>query len=208
MPPYPFGKGPIASAFETYVATRKDALDMLKTAWKEPLGRNAGLRKLLAADDEKHLDDVLYPKPDTPEAKNRRKVVRNGIRQALMIALGVGDKVAKPTDKDITRDPPWPIEFFWGCGASVDQCWVSSRPQPGDTERGQVTIMLQFAMAAMPAPRMTPRPATHAKATAKKAAAKRELFVYRQTSRGGAWVTPDRGITYVRPAAKKASRPK
>jgi hypothetical protein len=222
MPPYPFGKGPIATAFETYVQTTERALDLLHTVWNAPMGKNARFRRSLDKDQQRHLDEVLYPEKFPPqnataadkaelraEGKHRREAVRNGLRGALVIALGVDPDLQHPVAADVTRDPPWPVEFFWGCGAPVDICWVSSRMQPGDPERGQVTLVLQLAANVDPPPMMTPVTARRGKPHPVRL--ERALYVYRGSDHGGAWASPGQALQgYVPPPsptqAKKAAK--
>ena len=102
MPPYPFGKGPIAVAFETFVQDTDRALSMLKSVWNDPLGKNEPFRKTLKKADRDHLDEILYPEDHLPagasqqernearrDGEKRRDAVRNGIKGALILALGV-----------------------------------------------------------------------------------------------------------------------
>jgi hypothetical protein len=211
MPPYPFGKGPIATAFENYVQTTERALNLLRTVWDEPMGKNSGFRRSLNKGEQHHLDEVLYPERFPPqkataavkarlraEGKQRREAVRNGLRGALVLALGIKPDIERPTVDDVTREPPWPIEFFWGCGAPVDICWVSSRMQPDDPERGQVTLVLQLAADVEPPPRMTPVTARREKPHPVER--ERALYVFRGSDRGGAWASPGRALQgYVPP---------
>jgi hypothetical protein len=219
MPPYPFGKGPIAVAFETFVQETDAAFSMLKTVWNDPLGKNNAFRKTLKKPDRDHLDEVLYPEEHLPagapeqernnarrDGEKRRDAVRNGIKGALILALGVDPNLAAPTRNAVTQDPPWPIEFFWGCGAATDTCWVSTRDQPND--KRQVTFILLLGTDATPGPVGQPA----ASAGPVPDAPDRSVFIYRRATRASSWVQPPVALGGLKatakkvPAAKKAGK--
>jgi hypothetical protein len=212
MPPYPFGKGPIAVAFETFVQDTDRALSMLKSVWNDPLGKNEPFRKTLKKADRDHLDEILYPEDHLPagasqqernearrDGEKRRDAVRNGIKGALILALGVDPKVAAPTRNDVNHDP-WPVEFFWGCGAATDTCWVSVRDQP-DRER-QVTLILLLGTDLTPGPVAQPVPSGGPVPDAPN----RSVYVYRRATRASSWITPPVALGGLQAPAKKAAK--
>jgi hypothetical protein len=112
----------------------------------------------------------------------------------------VNPEVAAPTRNDVEQDPPWPVEFFWGCGAATDTCWVSTRDQTNN-ER-QVTLILLLGTD------LTPGPATQPVASGGPVpdAPNRSLYVYRRATRASSWVTPPVALGGLEAPAKTAAK--
>jgi hypothetical protein len=145
-PPYRMGKGPIASAMETYLRVPEN-MDMLQSEiadGREPADSDF-VHRLLALDaalaeakdpgrgpsakpqSEHLLADVYGPSDVDPTGPQR---------QAMYIeAMGQVIDFVKRNGRD-----DWTIEVLWGCGHPQNQAWISTTKnssRPG----GHVTLV-------------------------------------------------------------------
>jgi hypothetical protein len=144
-PRYRFGKGPLITAFEEYVADGARAAKLLtqlqKRDYKDVASYEAKrnwttFERSLSGKNLEHLEtDVFGPgsKQQSDAAKaealrrgrERRLIYCQGIRAALELAFGIGKGETPPAGVD-----PAPLEVFWSCGNGANQCFVAWNETP------------------------------------------------------------------------------
>ena len=131
VPSYQFGKGPIAVTLEQFLASRENAIELVRNLEaKDAFGDNSFVQRLAKAmpPEKDHLADVVGTgKADNAEQKQRSLVYGQGLLLAIRLALDLG-----PNDRAEDVPPegknPYPVEILWACGHQYNQAWVSTRP--------------------------------------------------------------------------------
>jgi len=144
-PPYQLGKGPIAVALEQFLASRDNAIGLVRNLEaKGAFGDNSFVQHLAGAmpAERDHLAEVVGTGEanNDAEQKQRLLVYGEGLRLAIRLALDLGpnDGVEKvPPEKK-----PHPVEILWGCGHQYNQAWVSTRPL---ADRGRLITIIFYS---------------------------------------------------------------
>ncbi len=132
-PAYRFGKGPIVTALEEFVAgatigETNDWLDELRKQAQQPDEKNTLFDTYLQAnrtpDDYDHLlHDVFgYDRPgkqplpvdEKSEGQSRRKVYADGFARAVEAVYGIQHGADVPGDRATTK-PHLALDVYWGC---------------------------------------------------------------------------------------------